>query len=60
MADMALGLMTVINIIAIVWMTPTIVSISKDYFKKKDSGQKVEYKVGDCEIQGKSEKGIWD
>ena len=60
MADMALGLMTVINIIAIVWMTPTIVSISKDYFKKKDTGQKVEYKVGDCEIQGKSEKGIWD
>ncbi|APD93693.1 sodium:alanine symporter family protein [Alteromonas mediterranea] len=60
MADMALGLMTVINIIAIVWMTPTIVSISKDYFKKKDSGKKVEYKVGDCEIQGKSEKGIWD
>ncbi|GMM70410.1 sodium:alanine symporter family protein [Alteromonas gracilis] len=60
MADMALGLMTVINIIAIVWMTPTIVSISKDYFKKKDSGQKVEYKVGDCEIQGKSEDGVWD
>lgn len=60
MADMALGLMTVINIIAIVWMTPTIVSISKDYFKKKDSGQKVEYKVGDCDIQGKSEDGVWD
>ncbi|MEP2651640.1 MAG: alanine/glycine:cation symporter family protein, partial [Paraglaciecola sp.] len=33
-ADMALGLMTVINITAIVWMTPTIVSISKDYFRK--------------------------
>ena len=60
MADMALGLMTVINIIAIVWMTPTIVSISKDYFKKKDSGANMEYKVGDCEIQGKSEDGIWD
>jgi AGCS family alanine or glycine:cation symporter len=60
MADMALGLMTVINIIAIVWMTPTIVSISKDYFKKKDSGETVEYKAGDCEIQGKSEDGIWD
>ena len=60
MADMALGLMTVINIIAIVWMTPTIVSISKDYFKKKDSGEKVEYKVGDCEIQGRSEDGVWD
>ncbi len=60
MADMALGLMTVINIIAIVWMTPTIVSISKDYFKKKDSGANMEYKVGDCEIQGKSEDGVWD
>lgn len=60
MADMALGLMTVINIIAIVWMTPTIVSISKDYFKKKDCGANMEYKAGDCEIQGKSEDGIWD
>ncbi|AXT37323.1 alanine:cation symporter family protein [Alteromonas sp. BL110] len=60
MADMALGLMTVINIIAIVWMTPTIVSISKDYFKKKDTGANMEYKVGDCEIQGKSEDGVWD
>ena len=60
MADMALGLMTVINIIAIVWMTPTIVSISKDYFKKKDTGANMEYKAGDCEIQGKSEEGIWD
>ena len=60
MADMALGLMTVINIIAIVWMTPTIVAISKDYFKKKDTGANMEYKAGDCEIQGKSEDGIWD
>ncbi|TAP40318.1 alanine/glycine:cation symporter family protein [Alteromonas sp. KUL49] len=59
MADMALGLMTVINIIAIVWMTPTIVSISKDYFTKHDKGEKPEYKTGDCEIQGKSEEGIW-
>lgn len=59
MADMALGLMTVINIIAIVWMTPTIVSISKDYFTKRDRGEKPEYKTGDCVIQGESEKGIW-
>jgi AGCS family alanine or glycine:cation symporter len=59
-ADMALGLMTVINIIALVWMTPTIVSISQDYFKKRKAGKKIEYKAGDCEIQGKSEDGIWD
>ena len=58
-ADMALGLMTVINITAIVWMTPTIVSISKDYFAKREKGGDVTYKTGDCEIQGKSEDGIW-
>jgi AGCS family alanine or glycine:cation symporter len=60
MADMALGLMTVINIIAIVWMTPTIVSISRDYFRKRDNGEEIKYKTGDCEIQGASEDGIWD
>lgn len=60
MADMALGLMTIINITALVLMTPTIVSISKDYFAKRDSGKEITYKAGDCEIQGKSEKGIWD
>lgn len=59
-ADMALGLMTVINIIAIVLLTPTIVAISQDYFHKRKQGQEMEYKTGDCEIQGKSEKGIWD
>lgn len=60
MADMALGMMTVINIIAIVLMTPTIVSISKDYFSKHAAGEKPTYKAGDCTIQGKSESGIWD
>lgn len=59
-ADMALGLMTVINIIAIVLLTPTIVAISQDYFNKRKQGRSMEYNTGDCEIQGKSEKGIWD
>lgn len=59
-ADMALGLMTVINIIAIVLLTPTIVAISKDYFAKRDSGVEITYSSGDCEIQGASETGIWD
>lgn len=59
MADMALGLMTVINIIAIVWLTPTIVSISRDYFAKLSANKDISYKNGDCDIQGNSEKGIW-
>ncbi|WP_100658351.1 alanine/glycine:cation symporter family protein [Alteromonas flava] len=59
MADMALGLMTVINIIAIVWLTPTIVSISRDYFSKRDRGELPEYAEGDCQIQGENEDHVW-
>ena len=59
-ADMALGLMTVINMIAIVMMTPTIVAITKDYIGKLERKENIAYKTGDCEIQGQTEKGIWD
>lgn len=59
MADMALGMMTVINIIAIAMLTPTIKNISNDYFNKLKSKQKMSYKAGDCKIQGESEKGVW-
>lgn len=60
MADVALGLMTVINVIAIIWLTPTIVSITRDYFASRDKGETPEYKTGQCAIQGGTEKGIWD
>jgi AGCS family alanine or glycine:cation symporter len=58
-ADMALGIMTVINVIAIIWLTPTIVAVNSDYLRKRMSSNKAEYKVGDCAIQGKSESDIW-
>lgn len=56
MADMALGLMTVINIIAIVWLTPTIVNVSRDYLAQRKAGQTPEYRNGNCEIQGSAEQ----
>ncbi|MBT1065349.1 sodium:alanine symporter family protein [Bowmanella sp. Y26] len=56
MADMALGLMTVINIIAIVWLTPTIVNVSRDYLAQRKAGQTPEYRNGNCEIQGSTEQ----
>ncbi|AWL11491.1 putative transporter [Saliniradius amylolyticus] len=59
MADMALGLMTVINIIAIVWLTPTIVNITKDYWAQHKAGKQPEYRAGSCDIQGHSEPDIW-
>jgi len=59
-ADMALGLMTLVNVFALVLLTPTIVAVGKDYFKKHESGQKISFGKGDCVVQGKTEDGIWN
>jgi AGCS family alanine or glycine:cation symporter len=59
-ADMALGLMTLVNVIALVLLTPTIVAVSKDYFAKHENGDSINFKKGDCAIQGKTEDGIWN
>ncbi|MFQ3244175.1 MAG: AGCS family alanine or glycine:cation symporter [Arenicella sp.] len=59
-ADMALGLMTLVNVIALILLTPTIVAVSRDYFAKHESGREMAFKKGDCAIQGKTEGGIWD
>lgn len=59
-ADMALGLMTVVNVTALALLTPTIVAVSKDYFRKHDQGLNMEFKKGDCKVQGKIEDDIWD
>jgi AGCS family alanine or glycine:cation symporter len=59
-ADMALGLMTLVNVTALILLTPTIVAVSKDYFAKHEAGRTMAFKKGDCAIQGKTEDGIWD
>jgi AGCS family alanine or glycine:cation symporter len=59
-ADMAFGMMAVINIIAIVLLTPTIIAISKDYNDRRNAKQGMDYQVGDCPIQGESEPDIWN
>lgn len=59
LADMALGLMTVVNIVAIIWLSPTIVAISKDYIAKRKAGLDIDYHAGDCDIQGQHETGVW-
>ncbi|MBA6287671.1 sodium:alanine symporter family protein [Colwellia sp. MB3u-4] len=63
MADVALGLMTLVNVIAIVQLTPTIVALTKDYNAKRQlenvSDADMEFKQADIEFQGKVEPGIW-
>ncbi len=59
MADAALGLMTLVNIYAIVLLTPTIVSITKDYQSQLKANKTPKFKLDNVEIQGKTEKGVW-
>jgi AGCS family alanine or glycine:cation symporter len=60
MADMALGLMTVVNVIAIVLLTPTIVSITKDYRDKRKANVDITFDHKKCDMQGDiEEKEIW-
>jgi len=59
MADMALGLMTLVNIFAIVLLTPTIVALTKDYQSKLKLGKSMAFKQSDIKIQGKVEQDIW-
>lgn len=58
-ADAALGMMTVVNVTALILLTPTIVAVSKDYFAKTDAGEDVSFALGDCKVQGQPEKDIW-
>ena len=59
-ADMALGLMTLVNVTALILLTPTIVAVSKDYFSKHARGDTVDFKKSDCAIQGHTEDDIWN
>lgn len=59
LADMALGLMTLVNIYAIVLLTPTIVNLTKDFRNKLHKGEEPSFSLSDVEIQGKTEAGVW-
>lgn len=58
-ADMALGLMTVVNVTALILLTPTIAAVSKDYFRQREAGESPSFSAAKCPVQGKVEPGIW-
>lgn len=59
LADMALGLMTLVNIYAIILLTPTVINLTKDFREKLNSSDKVTFSLDDVEIQGETEPGVW-
>ena len=60
-ADMSLGLMTVVNIVALFLLSPTIIAVSKHYHEQiKTSNKPVKFKRQDCAIQGQIENHEWN
>jgi AGCS family alanine or glycine:cation symporter len=60
LADLSLGLMTLINVGVILALTPTIVAVTKDYNRQRNAKSVIKF-VDDktIKIQGQLEKGMW-
>jgi len=59
LADMALGLMTLVNITAIALLTPTILSVTKDYQQQVSQGKEPRFTPNSVKLQGQIEPGVW-
>jgi len=57
-ADMAFGFMTLINVVAILALSPTVFSVLKNYTQRSHEDVS-RFSADDCEIQGETEKGVW-
>lgn len=57
-ADMAFGLMTLINVIALLALSPTVIAVLKNYQHSKKHSE-IEFSSEQCKVQGRTEKGIW-
>ncbi len=59
MADMAFGFMAVINVIAIVALTPTLLNIVQDYKAQRAAGLRPSFKADKVTFQGEIECEVW-
>lgn len=59
MADVALGLMTLVNVIAIVQLTPTVKRLSQDYHEQLAAGVSPKFQTTRVQVQGETTKGFW-
>lgn len=59
LANIALGLMAVVNVITIIILTAIILAVNMDYNKQRAQNVEPEFNVNKVNVQGKAEKGIW-
>lgn len=59
MADMAFGFMAVINVIALLLLTPTIVRVATHYQQARSAATEPRFNAGSVNIQGRLERDVW-
>lgn len=59
-ADMAFGLMAVINVVAILCLLRTVKSVSRDYQRQREENGVAGFNPKQCNVQGRTEPGVWD
>ena len=59
LADMAFGLMAIINVVAIICLTKTVVAVRRDYKRQQAIGKVNDFRTDRCPVQGQLEHDIW-
>ena len=59
MADLAFGLMAIINVSVILVLTPTVCAVAYHYWAKVKMSQKTDFNVRSVKIQGKLATDVW-
>ncbi|CAM2740765.1 MULTISPECIES: alanine/glycine:cation symporter family protein [Vibrio] len=61
MADVSMGLMAIVNLIAILLLSGTVIKLAKDYNRQLDAGKVPTFNANDYpELKTQLEDGIWD
>ncbi len=61
MADVSMGMMAIVNLIAILLLSGTVIKLAKDYNRQLDAGKVPRFDVNDYpELKSQLEEGIWD
>ncbi|OIQ25192.1 sodium:alanine symporter family protein [uncultured Vibrio sp.] len=61
LADVSMGLMAIVNLVAIILLSGIVIKLAKDYNRQLDAGKVPTFDANDFpELQSQLEEGIWD
>ncbi|CAM2947906.1 sodium:alanine symporter family protein [Vibrio mytili] len=61
LADVSMGLMAIVNLVAIILLSGIVIKLAKDYNRQLDEGKVPTFDVNDFpELKSQLEEGIWD